>query len=104
METLKYEKLVADYYLNLQVKLRSFQAAEANFLDLWVPSEDPLKGVFSMVDAAQVSGQKTIRISLEKETLKRVDLAALKSGLLQMGKVELETQPAGVLLTISDLN
>ena len=76
-EPLDYEALVEEYNKNLFLVLRGHRSAE--YLDTWVPDENPFKGVLNMIEAAELTGTAEIAIRLGASTLKTLDLPALES-------------------------
>ena len=62
---LDYDKLVEAYSANLDVTLRGFRPAE-EMLDTWVPDDDPIRSLSSLVEAAQLCGSDCVS-PLEKQ-------------------------------------
>jgi hypothetical protein len=87
-EPLDYEALVEEYNKNLFLVLRGHRSAE--YLDTWVPDENPLKGVLNMLEAAELTGTPEIAIRLGQATLRTLDLAALEAAAARIGSVSIE--------------
>ena len=80
---LRYEALVEDFNRKLITQLRG-HSADAEYLETWVPEEDPVKSILNMVEAAQSYGQDEIRVCVAEATLdaqQRDQLLALVSAL-----------------------
>lgn len=63
-----YDELAKNFNQALLVKLRKHGVEEA-FLDFWVPDENPLIGILSMIDSAQIAKLKEIKIRVNESTL-----------------------------------
>lgn len=100
-EPLDYEALVDQYNENLFLKLRGHRSAE--YLDMWVPDEDPFKGVLNMVEAAELAGQSEIAIRLGEATVRALDLAALETAAAKVGSVTLEVADRSAVLRVTDI-
>lgn len=66
--TLSYEELVRAFEEALVTKLRG-HGAEADYLEMWVPDEDPVKSLLNMVEAAEAYGRDEIAVEVAAETL-----------------------------------
>jgi NifU-like protein involved in Fe-S cluster formation len=100
-EPLDYETLVDQYNENLFLKLRGHRSAE--YLDMWVPDENPYNGVLNMVEAAELAGQNEIAIRLGEATLGALDLAALERAAGRIGTVEVERNGHSAVLRVSGI-
>jgi hypothetical protein len=89
---LAYENLVEDFNRRLLTQLRG-HAAEADYLEMWVPDEDPVKSIVNMVEAAAAYGRAELSVSVAATTLPRERHAALAAALGALGRVEI--RPAG---------
>lgn len=95
-----YDRLVADYHAHLVETLRGFGPA-ADFLDLWVPDEDPLRSLANMLDAARAGGCPALEIAVGAAQARSLDRTALNTMAAGFGVAEITTQPEGGLcLTI----
>ena len=81
---LDYDRLVEDYNTNLDVTLRGFRPAE-EMLDTWVPDEDPVRSLSSLVEAAQLCGSDSVKVRVSEKTLKDQSLDELKQKLATLG-------------------
>jgi len=89
---LAYEQLVEDFNRKLLTQLRG-HGAEAEYLEMWVPDEDPVKSIVNMVEAASAYGQAELRVSVAEATLPRARHAALAAELGAFGRVDI--RPSG---------
>ena len=89
---LPYEDLVEDFNRKLLTQLRG-HGAEAEYLEMWVPDEDPVKSIVNMVEAAGAYGRSELRVSVAAATLPASRHAALADALAALGRVEI--RPAG---------
>ena len=100
-EPLDYELLVDQYNENLFLKLRGHRSAE--YLDTWVPDENPYNGVLNMVEAAELAGQNEIAIRLGEATLGALDLVALERAAGRIGTVEVERNGHSAVLRVTGI-
>jgi NifU-like protein involved in Fe-S cluster formation len=101
-EPLDYEALVEEYNKNLFLVLRGHRSAE--YLDTWVPDENPFKGVLNMIEAAELTGTAEIAIRLGAATLKTLDLAALEAAAALIGTVSVERGAGEAILRVTDIS
>jgi hypothetical protein len=101
-EPLDYEALVEEYNKNLFLVLRGYRSAE--YLDTWVPDENPFKGVLNMIEAAELTGTAEIAIQLGAATLKTLDLPALEAAAARIGSVSLERRGDGAVLRVTNIS
>ncbi len=99
---LDYEKLVEEFEYNLVNKLRGNRPDE-DYLELWVPDSDPLKGISQMVDAAYEAGRHTISIRVGASTLQMCPISGLVAEISRVGRVTTEQQNNAVVLHVYDL-
>lgn len=97
-EPLDYEALVDQYNENLFLVLRGHRSAE--YLDTWVPDEDPLKGILNMIEAAELAGQDEIAIFLRHSTLRLLDVPAVQAAASRIGDVKIEPREDGVVVHV----
>ncbi len=99
---LNYEDLVHAFEEALVTKLRG-HAAEAEYLEMWVPDEDPVKSLLNMVEAAQAYGRDEIAIQVAAETLSQDRVNELFGILSDIGAVKITPRPSGWLIAIREL-
>ena len=102
MEVLSYEKLVADFESKLVTQLRSFVAG-AEFLEIWVPDDDPVKSILNMVEAAEAYGRRDIAVRVSVGTLPGSRIGALRSSIGALGRVETRPDEGGTLIVVSEI-
>ncbi len=99
---LSYEDLVHAFEEALMTKLRG-HAAEADYLEMWVPDEDPVKSLLNMVEAAQAYGSNEIAIQVAAKTLAEERVNELFGILSDIGTVEITPRPSGWLIEVREL-
>jgi len=99
---LDYDKLVDAYSANLDVTLRGFRPAE-EMLDTWVPDEDPIRSLSSLVEAAQLCGSDSVSVRVANKTLEHLPTGSLKEKLASFGEVDITPEREAAIFTISNL-
>ena len=102
MGTLNYEALVRSFEESLVTKLRG-HGAEAEYLEMWVPDEDPVKSILNMVEAAEAFGRDDIAIEVAAETLSEDRVNELLSVLRDIGTPKISARPGGRLIQVTEL-
>lgn len=102
MEVLDYETLVADFENKLMTKLRSF-GADAEYLEMWVPDDDPVKSILNMVEAAQAFGRDAIAVHIASNAMSpdRVDELVARVG--GLGKVCVSRHENKITITVTEI-
>ncbi len=100
--TLNYETLVRAFEDALVTKLRG-HGAEADYLEMWVPDEDPVKSILNMVEAAEAYGRDEIAIEVSAETLTDTQVNELLSVLGDIGSTRVTVQAGGRLIEVTGL-
>jgi hypothetical protein len=99
---LNYEVLVKAFEEALVTKLRG-HGAEADYLEMWVPDEDPVKSILNMVEAAEAFGRNDIAIEVSSETLSDGQVNELLSVLSDIGSAEVTARADGRLVEVTGL-
>ena len=99
---LNYEDLVRAFEEALVTKLRG-HAAEAEYLEMWVPDEDPVKSILNMVEAAQAYGRGEIALEVASNTLSGAQINELLEILRDTGVVEITAREPGHLIVVTEL-
>jgi NifU-like protein involved in Fe-S cluster formation len=99
---LDYDELVDAYSANLDVTLRGFRPAE-EMLDTWVPDEDPIRSLSSLVEAAQLCGSDSVAVRVANKTLEHLPLGSLKEKLASFGEIAITQERESAVFTISKL-
>ena len=99
---LNYEELVRAFEAALITQLRG-HAAEADYLEMWVPDEDPVKSLLNMVEAAQAYGRGDIAVAVSAETLNDVQVNELLAVLGRIGSARVIPQAGGRLIEVTGL-
>ena len=99
---LNYEVLVQAFEESLVTKLRG-HGAEADYLEMWVPDEDPVKSILNMVEAAEAYGRDDIVIEVSAATLSAPRLEELTAVLSAMGSATITATADGRLIEVTGL-
>lgn len=99
---LNYEVLVKAFEEALVTKLRG-HGAEADYLEMWVPDEDPVKSILNMVEAAEAFGRDDIAIEVSSQTLSEGQVNELLSVLSDIGSAEITARADGRLVEVTGL-
>jgi len=102
VEVLDYETLVADFESKLVTQLRNFGAG-AEYLEMWVPDQDPVKSILNMVEAAEAYGRPDIAVRVAADTLPAGQLDALISTVGDLGRIEVRNEAAGMLIVVTNI-
>lgn len=97
-----YEVLVKAFEEALVTKLRG-HGAEADYLEMWVPDEDPVKSILNMVEAAEAYGRDHIAIEVSSQTLSEGQVNELLSVLSDIGSAEITARADGRLVEVTGL-
>ena len=97
-----YERAVADFEAGLVDTLRGFGSAD-EYLELWVPGEDPVVSLCNMIDAAGTAGHDSIAIFIGGETAQYLDQDRLLVAAGKLGEVRLEADGGGLSLDVTDI-
>ncbi len=95
-----YERLLVEYEKGLVDTLRGFGVA-AEYLESWVPDEDPVKSLCNMVEAANTYGQDAISVFIGKATAADLEPAALLAAVCELGEVRIEREADGLVLEVT---
>lgn len=98
-----YDRLTAEFSQSLVTTLRGHKPA-ADYLEIWVPDEDPVKGILNMVEAAQVSGQDAITLQVSGKTLPSARHDELRDELAAIGNVQIESVDGKTVVSVAALN
>ncbi len=101
-ERIDYDRLVADYESGLVDKLRGFGPA-AEYLELWVPDEDPIASLCNMIDAAGTTGIDAISVFIGPKTAARLDAEALCKAAGDLCEIRIEAEADGLLFDVSNI-
>lgn len=99
---LDYEQLVVKFEENLLHTLRS-HGVDLEYLAMWVPDENPIKGILNMVEAAQAASENEIAITVALATLPVERLASLEQSLAELGDTSLKTEAGRTLVRVTNL-
>jgi len=99
--TLDYDALVQEYWQSLTTVLRGFQSAPGvEFLEAWVPDDDHIKSLVTIIEAAKERGVEAVTIRLGPDTVRALDAARLNAKAATFGIVRLEVQEGALTLQV----
>ena len=96
---LDYETLTADFNQKLVTRLRG-HSADNQYLETWVPDEDPVKSILNMVEAAISSGLETMRVRIAPGTLDETQRSALLAEVVSIANARLIDVGSGYELVV----
>lgn len=97
---LDLDRLVDDYVHNLNVMLRGFRAVDGcDFLETFVPSEDPAASVRDLVELSRDAGVRTLTITMAARTAAILDRDRLER---EVGEFGATRTADGLELVFSD--
>lgn len=99
---LNYEVLVRAFEEALVTKLRG-HGAEADYLEMWVPDEDPVKSLLNMVEAAAAYGRDDIAVEVAAATLSDAQVNELLAILRDIGVPQVTSRADGRLIEVTGL-
>ena len=102
MEVLDYERLVADFETRLVTQLRKF-GTDAEYLEMWVPDQDPVKSILNMVEAAEAFGQDEIAVRVSSETMPPDRIDALVTQVSSLGKIAVSPAAGKVVIAVTEI-
>jgi len=102
VEVLDYERLVADFETKLVTQLRKF-GTDAEYLEMWVPDENPVKSILNMVEAAEAYGQADIAVRVGAQTLPTACVAELVRQVSGLGDIEVRPEGGQTLIVVTNI-
>jgi hypothetical protein len=100
--TLNYDLLVQAFEEALVTKLRG-HGAEADYLEMWVPDDDPVKSILNMVEAAEAFGRDNIAIEVSAKTLTEAQVNELLAVLGDIGSPQITARADGRLVEVTGI-
>lgn len=102
MEVLDYEQLVADFETKLVTQLRKF-GTDAEYLEMWVPDENPVKSILNMVEAAEAFGQNGIAVRVASDTMPPERISELVAKIGTLGNVAVSPADDKVVIAVTEI-
>lgn len=93
-----YDDLIQEYDRLLVDDLRGF-GFDREILDLWVPDENLVESLRSLIDAVSKTEADGVEISIGNAIIKNLDLDGLAESLRDVAAVEIERRAEGIVLT-----
>ncbi len=87
-ERLHYEELVEDFNRRLLTQLRG-HGAGPDYLETWVPEEDPVKSILNIVELAQAFGRDALCVNVAKTTISGDQQGQLLDLIAPIGKARI---------------
>jgi hypothetical protein len=85
---LNYEELVEDFNRKLLTQLRG-HSVDADYLETWVPEEDPVKSILNIVESAQAYGRDEVRLTVAKTTINSEQQQELLGLIAPLGRAKI---------------
>ncbi len=101
-EPLDYEALVAAFEHSLMTQLRGHSAA-APFLEVWVPDEDPVRGLQNMFEAAEIAGERSLAVTVSNASVPHERLAEIRGIAEEFGSLTITAQGDRLLLELDGI-
>lgn len=92
---LDLDMLTESYNRMLIERLRGFGFDE-DFLGLWVPDEDPLRNLVSLLEAAASHGLAELAVAVSADYRRKLDEPLLMAALAPLGTARFEATPTGM--------
>jgi len=100
MEPLCYEALVQEFESSLLTQLRGHRSTAA-FMEMWVPDEDPVRGLLGMFEAADSSGEKGLLVTVTRATLSEARLGEVRALAAEFGDLTITETADGYRLLLT---
>lgn len=101
-EILDYDQLVSDFHESLVTTLR-LHGSELGFLTLWVPDDDIVRSLQSLVESASLSEVSAVSIKISRQTFRSEMLEPVRKEISKIGTISIEESEESYLLKISDI-
>ena len=99
---IQYETLVAEFEDGLLNALRG-HGVGFDYLDIWVPDEDPVKGILNMAESAEAFGTPEIIVAVRRSTLPASRDGELLALLSPLGNASIAPMEDGVVIAVRNL-
>jgi hypothetical protein len=99
---LNYEELMADFNHKLMTQLRG-HSADNEYLETWVPDEDPVLSILNMVEAAQSSGLEAMKVHFDAKTMNETQRTTLLDEVSKIAEAQLSASAGGYDLVVSGI-
>ncbi|WP_420402473.1 hypothetical protein [Nisaea sp.] len=101
-QAINYENLVASYEDRLLNQLRS-HGVDLDFLEMWVPDEDPVASILNMVEAAAAFGTEMFTLRVANSSLPSAKRGELRAALGPISDIEIDDHGDFSLVHISNI-
>ncbi|GLR80777.1 hypothetical protein HUE56_00805 (plasmid) [Azospirillum oryzae] len=99
---IQYETLVAEFENGLLNALRGHRVG-FDYLEIWVPDEDPVKGILNMAESAEALSTPDIAVAVRRSTLPAARDGELLALLSQLGSASITPAGDGVVVNVRGL-
>ncbi len=101
-DVINYDDIAEKFRVNLNETLRN-HSVSIDFLDLWVPDIDPIRGIANMLDSAANAGFDSIQIKVSWKLVPSSQLPQLLDTIGLLGVVNHEAEGEATVLTVESL-
>ncbi len=98
-----YEPLLADFNHKLNTQLRG-HGADSEYLEMWVPDEDPVKSILNRAESAMASGCPAMTVRFAAATMDEGQRRALLSAVQDLADARIAPRTGGYELSIKARN
>lgn len=94
-----YEPLLADFNHKLNTQLRG-HGADSDYLEAWVPDEDPVKSILNMAESAIASGCAAMKVRFAAATMDEAQRRALVAAVQGFAEARIAGHAGGYELSL----
>jgi hypothetical protein len=95
----EFEALTADFHRKLVTQLRN-HGADSEYLEMWVPDEDPIRSITNMVESALAAGCQDLVICFSRGTMDEGQRQDLLTAAGELGSPRIEATADGFALRV----
>lgn len=102
MDVLDYELLVRDFESRLVTQLRG-HGTDTEYLEMWVPDDDPVKSLLNMIEAAAAFGRDSIAVRVTDRSASERQIAGLVAKAGALGDIAVERSGDGAIIRVTGI-
>ena len=95
----EFEALTADFHRKLVTQLRN-HGADSEYLETWVPDEDPIRSIINMAELALAAGCQDLVVRFSSGTMDEGQRRDLMTAASELGSPRIETTADGFALNV----
>jgi hypothetical protein len=95
----EFEALTADFHRKLVTQLRNHGAGN-EYLEMWVPDENPISSMINMAESALAAGCDDLVIRFSGATMDEAQRRDLLTAASELGSPRIESTPDGFALGV----